>query len=154
MTIQEVCKAKRNALGMTIQDIAEASGIPPSTVNNFFTHASKAPYISTVGPICAVLGVSLDEFYGIGDHLTASEETLQAEKDGLEHRIRQTGCSNRGSAPCRPEWEKAGAGTPDSCSAPPEMRPASSPDSRSGDPAACSGSGSPKWRGCCCWRCR
>ena len=35
MTIQEVCKAKRNALGMTIQDIAEASGIPPSTVNNF-----------------------------------------------------------------------------------------------------------------------
>lgn len=40
MTIQEVCKAKRNALGMTIQDIAEASGIPPSTVNNFFTHAS------------------------------------------------------------------------------------------------------------------
>lgn len=43
MTIQEVCKAKRNALGMTIQDIAEASGIPPSTVNNFFTHASKAP---------------------------------------------------------------------------------------------------------------
>ena len=87
MTIQEVCKAKRNALGMTIQDIAEASGIPPSTVNNFFTHASKAPYISTVGPICAVLGVSLDGFYGIGDHLTASEETLQAEKDGLEHRL-------------------------------------------------------------------
>ena len=41
----------------------------------------------TVGPICAVLGVSLDEFYGIGDHLTASEETLQAEKDGLEHRL-------------------------------------------------------------------
>lgn len=87
MTIQDVCKAKRDALGMTIQDIAEASGIPLSTVNNFFTHASKSPYISTVGPICAVLGVSLDEFYGIGEHLTASEETLRAEKNGLEHRL-------------------------------------------------------------------
>ena len=49
MTIQEVCKEKRNALGMTIQDIAEASGIPPSTVNNFFTHASKAPISPRLG---------------------------------------------------------------------------------------------------------
>lgn len=87
MTIQDVCKAKRDALGMTIQGIAEASGIPPSTVNNFFTHASKAPYISTVGPICAVLGVSLDDFYGIGEHLTTSEEVLQERADGLEHRL-------------------------------------------------------------------
>lgn len=87
MTIQDVCKAKRDALGITIQDIADASGIPSSTVNNFFTHTSKAPYISTVGPICAALGVSLDEFFGITDHLTTSEETLQAEKDGLEHRL-------------------------------------------------------------------
>lgn len=32
-------------------------------------------------------GVSLDAFFGIGDHCTATEETLQAEKDGLEHRL-------------------------------------------------------------------
>lgn len=29
----------------------------------------------------------MDAFFGIGDHCTATEETLQAEKDGLEHRL-------------------------------------------------------------------
>lgn len=69
MTIQDLCREKRAALNMTAQDIADASNVPLSTVNNFFANSSKAPSINTVGPICAVLGISLDEFFGIGDHL-------------------------------------------------------------------------------------
>ena len=72
---------------MTAQDIADKSGVPLSTVNNFFANASKAPSINTAGPICAVLGISIDEFFDIGDHYTATEETLQAEKVGLEKRL-------------------------------------------------------------------
>jgi transcriptional regulator with XRE-family HTH domain len=72
---------------MTAQDIADASGVPLSTVNNFFAHASKSPALYTTAPICAALGVSLDEFFGISDKMTANEETLQAERDGLEHRL-------------------------------------------------------------------
>ena len=72
---------------MTAQDIADQSGVPLSTVNNFFANASKSPSINTAGPICAVLGISLDEFFGIGNHYTATEETLQAEKVGLEKRL-------------------------------------------------------------------
>lgn len=37
------------------------------TINNFFAAASKLPSVSTAGAICAVLGVSLDRFYGISD---------------------------------------------------------------------------------------
>ena len=87
MTIQDVCREKKAALRMTAQDIADASGVPLSTVNNFFAHASKSPALYTTAPICAALGVSLDEFFGISDKMAANEETLQAERDGLEHRL-------------------------------------------------------------------
>lgn len=87
MTIQDLCRDKKAALHMTAQDIADKSGVPLSTVNNFFANASKAPSINTAGPICAVLGISIDEFFDIGDHYTDTEETLQAEKVGLEKRL-------------------------------------------------------------------
>lgn len=87
MTIQDLCREKRAALNLTAQEIADASNVPLSTVNNFFSNASKAPAINTVGPICAVLGISLDEFFGIGDHYTTTEEILQAEKVGLEKNL-------------------------------------------------------------------
>jgi len=72
---------------MTAQDIADVSGVPLSTVNNFFASASKSPALYTTAGICAALGISLDAYFGIGDHYTATEETLQAEKDGLEKRL-------------------------------------------------------------------
>lgn len=87
MSIQDLCREKRAALGLTAQDIADASNVPLSTVNNFFANSSKAPSINTVGPICAVLGISLDAFYGIGTHYTANEETLHAENVGLEKHL-------------------------------------------------------------------
>lgn len=87
MTIQDLCREKRAALNMTAQDISDASNVPLSTVNNFFSNTSKAPSINTVGPICAVLGISLDAFYGIGTHYTATEETLHAENVGLEKHL-------------------------------------------------------------------
>lgn len=87
MTIQDLCREKRAALSLTAQDIADASNVPLSTVNNFFANSSKAPSINTAGPICAVLGISLDAFYGIGTHYTANEETLHAENVGLEKHL-------------------------------------------------------------------
>ena len=87
MTIQDLCREKRAGLNLTAQDIADASNVPLSTVNNFFANSSKAPSFNTVGPICAVLGISLDAFYGIGTHYTANEETLHAENVGLEKHL-------------------------------------------------------------------
>ena len=87
MVIRDICKDKRAALGMTNVDIARVTKIPLSTVNNFFSVASKAPSIYTVGPICAALGISLDAYFDIGDHLTNSEETLQVRVDEMAQHL-------------------------------------------------------------------
>lgn len=73
MTIQEMCNEKRMALGLTHQNIADQAEMPLQTVRNFFSRASKAPSIYTTAQICAVLGVSLDEFFGIAERLTQEE---------------------------------------------------------------------------------
>lgn len=84
MTLQDVCKAKAQALSVTYPQISDKTGIPLQTVRNFFSSSSKAPSINTAGPICEFLGVSLDEYYGITDHMTPTEETLSARNDTLK----------------------------------------------------------------------
>lgn len=87
MNIQEVCKIRKEDLKLTYQDISDASGVPLSTVQNFFSKFSKAPSIYTVAPICKAMGISLDEVFGISEHLTPTEETLQARNDELERHV-------------------------------------------------------------------
>lgn len=72
---------------MTYQEISDVSGVPLSTVQNFFSKFSKSPSIYTVAPICKALGISLDEAFGISEHLTPTEETLQARNDELERHV-------------------------------------------------------------------
>ena len=82
MNIQEVCRIRKEELKLTYQDISAVSGVPLSTVQ-----FSKSPSIYTVAPICKSLGVSLDEAFGISEHLTPTEETLQARNDELERHV-------------------------------------------------------------------
>lgn len=86
MTLQETCKAKAKALGVTYQEIADATNIPLQTVRNFFSAASKAPSILTAAPICKFLGVSLDEYFCITVRFTMSEKLLNAQNDALKAR--------------------------------------------------------------------
>ncbi len=82
-SIQDVCREQRDRLRMTAQAIADESGVPLSTVNNFFSSASKKPNADTAGPICKVLGVSLDAYFGIeapGRELSEHEQAM-LEKD-------------------------------------------------------------------------
>lgn len=81
--IQEMCRQKKDALGLTQQDVVDRTGVPAATVKNFFSSASKAPSVYTVGPICRLLGISLDEYFRITDHLTPTEEVLNAQNDTL-----------------------------------------------------------------------
>ena len=87
MNIQELCRIRTEELKLTYQDISDASGVPLSTVQNFFSKLSKAPSMYTVAPICKELGISLDEIFGISEHLTPTEETLQARNDELERHV-------------------------------------------------------------------
>ena len=83
MTLQEICAERREKLGITYQSIADQSDLPLSTVKKYFSADSKTPAITTAGPICKALGVSLDEYFGITDKLTMSEEVLSAKNDTL-----------------------------------------------------------------------
>ena len=87
MNIQALCRIRKEELKLTYQDISDASGVPLSTVQNFFSKLSKAPSIYTVAPICKALGISLDEVFEISEHLTPTEETLQARNDELERHV-------------------------------------------------------------------
>lgn len=84
MTLQEICKAKAQSLGVTYQQISDGTGIPLQTIRNFFSRSSKAPSINTAGPICKFLGVSLDGYFTITARLTPTEETLSAKNDTLK----------------------------------------------------------------------
>lgn len=79
--IKDMCKAARNRLGYTNQDIcdkiSERFGIADfsvNTVNNFFSERSKATTIYTTGYICAVLGISIDTVFGIENEKSTPEE--------------------------------------------------------------------------------
>lgn len=81
MPLQDICREAKERKKLTNQDVADKSDVNISTVNNFFSSASKSPSVYTVGPICAVLGVSLDRIFEIvpdepGDELTPSEREL------------------------------------------------------------------------------
>lgn len=87
MDLWEICRAKKENLDLTMQEIADSAGLPVGTVKKFFSAASKSPSVYTVAPICRVLGISLDEVFDISDRLTPTEETLSARQEQLEHRI-------------------------------------------------------------------
>lgn len=81
MPLQDICREAKERKKLTNQDVADKSDVNISTVNNFFSSASKSPSVYTVGPICAVLGVSLDRIFEIvpddpGDEPTPSEREL------------------------------------------------------------------------------
>lgn len=99
MYISDVCKEHRKLTKLSNSDISEGSGIPLNTVNKFLSIGSKAPSVYTVGPICRVLGVSLDEYFGIvsgdmgqeeRDRVTESYEKNKAElEQTIEQHIQQ-----------------------------------------------------------------
>ena len=64
-SLQELCREAKYREKMTAQDISDNSDVPLSSVNNFFSSSSKMPSIYTAGPICRVLGVSIDAFFHI-----------------------------------------------------------------------------------------
>lgn len=76
--LQEKCREARDRLGYTNQDIADATGIPLSSVKNFFAGTSKVPGLVYAGLICKFLGVSIDECLGIVPAVSA-EAQLRAQ---------------------------------------------------------------------------
>ena len=76
----------------TNQDIADESGVSVNAVSQFLRGETTKPYINTVGPICASLGVSLDEHFGVPPAEPAGSsdaEKLRAESAALRAQLAQ-----------------------------------------------------------------
>lgn len=63
MHINEICDQKRGK--KTYQEIADEADVPIRTVGGCLSGTTKAPSVYTVGAICRVLHVSLDDYFGI-----------------------------------------------------------------------------------------
>jgi transcriptional regulator with XRE-family HTH domain len=80
-TLQDTCRDAKLEQHITAQEIADQSGVPLSSVNNFFASTSKAPGVYAAGPICKVLGVSLDRYFGIVEVVLAQDQIKQLQQD-------------------------------------------------------------------------
>lgn len=78
--IKDLCKERKSILRYTNQTIADRANMSVNTVNTYFSSASKAPSVYTVGPICAALGVSLDQYFGIKAADTPEELSEQNDR--------------------------------------------------------------------------
>ncbi len=58
-------EARDASRSLTNQEIADRSGLTIATVNNYFSNRSKASTALTVGRLCKVLHVSMDDVFGI-----------------------------------------------------------------------------------------
>lgn len=76
-TLKELCREARDRQNITIQELADETGISISTIGNFFASKSKAPNVYNAGAICAALGVSLDRYFGITEKLSPEDQIAQ-----------------------------------------------------------------------------
>lgn len=90
----ETCREAKDTMQphKTNQDIADESGVSVNAVSQFLRGETTKPYIDTVGPICASLGVSMDEHFGVppADPAESSDvEKLRAESAALRAQLAQ-----------------------------------------------------------------
>lgn len=86
-------KAKNSAYPkITNQDIVDETGLSSSTVNNFLRGATKDPPLGTAGPICKMLGVSLDDCCDIEATVDLTE--LQQAVQELTQKLQEASTKN------------------------------------------------------------
>ena len=90
----ETCREEKDTMQphKTNQDIADESSVSVNAVSQFLRGETTKPYINTVGPICASLGVSMDEHFGVPPAEPAGSsdaEKLLAESAALRAQLAQ-----------------------------------------------------------------
>ena len=70
-------KELKKAKGMTSKQIADATGIPESTIKRIFSGDTTDPYISTIHRIVVVLDGSLDDVFAESKVVVATESLVE-----------------------------------------------------------------------------
>lgn len=79
-TLQDICREAKERQRLTTQDLADMTDISASTISNYFSASSKEPSLYKMGTICAALGVSIDEYFGIIKRPSTEEQLADAHK--------------------------------------------------------------------------
>lgn len=87
----ELCRDKKDSANprITNQQLAERSGLSQNAVGQYLRGETPNAPLSTFGPICKMLGVSVDDYLGI-EHPAPSSDALQAvhlERDHCKREI-------------------------------------------------------------------
>lgn len=81
LELRDICRMAKDDHGYTAQDLEDMTGIPASTIGNFFATTSKAPNVYNAGAICKVLGISLDKYFDITPDVRPEYQMEQMERD-------------------------------------------------------------------------
>lgn len=78
----EICRDKKDSINprITNQQLAAQSGLSQNAVGQFLRGESPNAPLSTFGPICKILGISVDEYLGIESHSATAQDTAMAER--------------------------------------------------------------------------
>lgn len=76
-------KEARKSQGVTLQKLTDATGVPQSTINNLNADKQVYPKLYDAAAICKVLGLSLDELFGL-EHKNVDELRHMQEIHELE----------------------------------------------------------------------
>lgn len=82
---EELRQGKLRA-AVTNQQLSDESGVPIATVNRILTGAVINPGIFSVAPVCAALGLSLDELLGIGSPPDGDSAQIERMQETLDHK--------------------------------------------------------------------
>jgi transcriptional regulator with XRE-family HTH domain len=63
--VVEYIKSLKEAKKLKVKDLAEMTGIPESTINNFLSRKTESPSFSMMSKLCIAVGGSLDEMIGL-----------------------------------------------------------------------------------------
>lgn len=84
--LSEVLSNRRRSLGMSVDQLAETSGVPKSTVAKVLTGVSSNPAIETVRSIAHALGLTLNDIDrgAAADHIKADESEILGQYRALD----------------------------------------------------------------------
>lgn len=68
----EICRDAKAEQRLTYQQIADAAGLSVNAVSQYLRGETKSPSVYTVGPICAAIGVSMNDYFRIGENTSES----------------------------------------------------------------------------------
>jgi transcriptional regulator with XRE-family HTH domain len=80
----ENLKDFKKKTGLTTKQIAERSNLPERTVSRIFSGDTNSPYMTTLIPICKVLGCSLDDVFADTKVVVATETVAELQENVTE----------------------------------------------------------------------